>query len=167
MKIICIIKTLLISLLLPYCLYAQKYSFTCDTYNNEGICTYRGIEGRISLTTDADDLPVLLVAVSNPEGKRIMPFGYWTDPETSYSIKHMNSHLYDESLRDVYYITDNEDEFMLAIKHENSIAQYIIMSYRYKTKPPTYIHIPYSETTYDRIWNIIKAAKRNIGFKEI
>lgn len=167
MKTSKLIITLLISIFVPNYLTAQEYSFTCDTYNQKRECTYRNIPGSISLTKDDSNFPVLLAEVSNPEGKHTMPFCFFTDPDTSYNIIYMDTHEYDNTLRNVYDITDGEEDFIIAIKYENGVAQYIIMSYRHKTNPPLYIHIPYAATTYNNIQNIIKAAKRKIGFREM
>lgn len=154
---------------MPNCLMAQqKYKFTCDSFDKTGLCTYKNLSGSIALEYDADDLPVLLIEVRNPTGKGAMLFGYWTDPETTYGIKYIDTHEFDDSLRKVIYITDgDEDEFMLGIRYNDITPQYIIMSYRFRDKSPIYIHIPYSMDTYDRICGIIRMARNKIGFRQM
>lgn len=62
----------LIAVVLGVSLAAQaqsSYSFTCDTYDQNGQCTYRNLHGVIKVTTDADGIYCLLAEVDKPAEK--------------------------------------------------------------------------------------------------
>lgn len=159
----------LIAVVLGVSLAAQaqsSYSFTCDTYDQNGQCTYRNLHGVIKVTTDADGIYCLLAEVDKPAGKRgPLPFAFWTDPDSQYSISYSSVLQYDDSLHDVYYVTTGDEEFMVAVKYAGSSPSEIIMTYKWTDKNPTMAKISYSSAAYDGIYGVIKTAKRKIRFK--
>lgn len=146
---------------------AQKScGFYCDTYDRNGNMTHSNIPGEFALDYDEYHRPVLIVTVKNPAKKHgAMPFGFFTDPDYVSKSSYNKVHPYDDSLHDVYYIYCDEEEFMIAVKYVNGSPSKIIMSEKFRDKAPIFIHIPYSKTTFDRIYGVLDYAKRKINFQ--
>lgn len=160
-------KLLLFTLLLPLAAFGQRsYTFSCDVYNENGTKTFTNIPGKIFVDTDGDGSYVLMISVRNPAKRNgVMPFGYWTDPDSRQYIRYHAKHPYDDTLRKVYYIYTDDEELCVATLYKNSSPDKIRISYRYQDKKPSYIEIPYTYANEKGVYGAINESKKVIPYQ--